>query len=122
LIPGSISRAIPNGVVLAKFRIFGTTLGNREIESNEHTFQIQVCRGCLVDYPAVVGTPGRLDCVAGTDADTEVNGCLYGQDGRVPCTSCATTVQGCQNACMNCAVRPGLSDAQCAMSEDPDCP
>lgn len=72
LIPGSVSASVRNGVVLAKVRVFGTTLGDQEIESGEFTFPIQVCRGCLISYPPTTGPVGRVECSPSAD-EAEVN-------------------------------------------------
>ncbi|HET9955584.1 MAG TPA: hypothetical protein VFQ61_13815 [Polyangiaceae bacterium] len=96
LVPASISPNLPDGQITAKIRVFGTTLGGQEIESKEFRFQIQVCRGCLVDYGS-----GKGACVVTEDMqDSAV--CLAGQDRRVPCAYCSGGNGVCANVCNNC--------------------
>jgi hypothetical protein len=123
LIPGSVSGSLPNGVVLARVRVYGTTLGRQEIESNQFTFPIQICRGCLIAYPATnTGAVGRVECTADGTAVEEINECMIGQDAFVPCSFCKSTRQACSDACLNCAFRDSLGPEQCSNSPALTCP
>ncbi len=60
-------------LVVAKVRAFGTTVGGTDVESQEFTFPITVCRGCLVS-----GTGANCD-----DATDKKPPCRFGQDQDV---------------------------------------
>ena len=90
--------------IIVRLRLRGETLDGKDIESNEFTFPIEVCNGCLVTYP-----PGAIDVTAGqvpncsnlgaVDEDTETTtgldsidpGCFFvlGTDSnQVDCRDC----------------------------------
>ncbi len=46
--------------LIVRIRLRGETLDGKEIESNEFTFPIEVCNGCLITYP-----PEAIDLAAG---------------------------------------------------------
>jgi hypothetical protein len=87
------------GMIVVRFRVYGTTLGGKEIESGDFDYPIYVCNGCLVDYPpeaddtAVTG----YQCGASADAGSEDTICYYGQDQRFSCTACASVDDACRN-------------------------
>lgn len=74
-------------VVLAKVRVFGTTIGGVDVESGDWSWPITLCRGdCLVACstdPAV--------------ADVESTCCGYGQDGLCIDASACQAVTTCTN-------------------------
>jgi hypothetical protein len=82
--------------VVAAIRVFGTTLGGTELTSGEFTFPIDVCFGCLVDYPleAVEDTGNGRIC-AGTAEGVSATQCIRGQDAVIDCRSCAATSDVC---------------------------
>ncbi len=47
--------------IIIRLRLRGETLDGKEIESNEFTFPVEVCNGCLVTYP-----PEAIDLTAGS--------------------------------------------------------
>ncbi|MFZ5895924.1 MAG: hypothetical protein ACOY0T_33015 [Myxococcota bacterium] len=117
IIPAALSAAIEgavqgSGLVLAKVKVFGTTLGGQKVESGEYQFPIQICRGCLINYPTSTntGAVGSFSCVAPTQATTS-SVCLLGQDQVVPCTECAGFNGVCSDPCNNCAVRSNPANA-----------
>lgn len=120
IIPSVLSSAIESalggsGLVLAKIKVYGETFGNQKVESGDFLFPIQVCRGCLISYPATSMTASGLACDStaeqGSTTDTV---CFVGQDKAVPCTSCAG-VPACDSPCNNCIYRAtAMNDANCA--------
>jgi hypothetical protein len=114
------------GLVVARVRVFGDTLGGQTIESNEYPFPIYVCSGCLVNYPVDAADttqgPGIYVCALRSDEATVVEDkiCALGQDVVVPCTICAAQSPVCQDPCQNCSSsRDGLD---CTASPVPVCP
>jgi hypothetical protein len=123
---GGVKTALPSGgVVQAKIRVFGTTLGNQSIESGEYTYSIEVCNGCLVQYPAtadVSGGMGDFTCGGTAAANTADVPCNLGQDQATPCTLCAGAYDVCLHPCNNCAVRANTAnDAICAAGKPAEC-
>ncbi|HYO95706.1 MAG TPA: hypothetical protein VER33_14390 [Polyangiaceae bacterium] len=109
IIPSGVP--VPLGTVTASVRVFGTTLGGQNIESNELKFPIQVCHGCLIQYSvgAIDDTlpPGEQRCdkfVAAEETEVIV-GCFPGQDMPVSCSLCAASNDACLDPCQNCAAR-----------------
>lgn len=74
--------------VIANIRVFGETLGGKEIESSELSFPISVCRGCTVFYPAEA-LNGNL--CTGSAPDDETEFCYLGQE-PVSCTQCTADI------------------------------
>ena len=116
IVPASVE--IPDGTVVSHVRAFGTTLGGAELESNELIFQIQVCHGCLISYPASAADldRGATDCyycqvVSEEESDVELSACFPGQDSPVPCTYCSPYNNACEDPCQNCSVRQ--NDSRC---------
>ncbi len=72
--------------VIAEIRVFGETLGGREIESNVYRFPIEVCWGCLVTFDSIDG--GGQCFVESGATGTEDPPCRFGQDEVVSCTTC----------------------------------
>lgn len=94
------------GQVVVRVSVFGTTLGGQEIESGDYDFPILICNGCLIDYPTEASNPDtdpalgyRCDPAAQIDSNTSF--CYFGQDERVPCTTCAATSEICRNPSAN---------------------
>jgi hypothetical protein len=111
LIPGSLSKGLPRGTVLARVRVFGNTLGGEDVESSELAFPIEVCDGCLVAFPAsardLAVDETQYVCKLGTtteDGASEVDlPCNIGVDFSVPCTACSGLLAACQTPLENCA-------------------
>jgi hypothetical protein len=114
------------GVVVARISVFGDTLGGEEVQSNEFVYPIQICNGCLVDYPAEASEenlgPGIYLCSLQTEAETIAADqvCRVGQDVRVPCTVCAAQSAVCRDPCQNCST--ALGGVDCSGSPAPTCP
>jgi hypothetical protein len=125
IVPGGLD--FKESTIVSRVRAFGTTLGGTEIESNELIFQIQVCRGCLIDYPATAAdtTPGTNRYLCETVSDEEnpvqVTSCFPGQDASIPCNACSPSKVACADPCQNCSVR--ATDSRCATIPGPsECP
>jgi hypothetical protein len=92
----------------AKMRIYGTTLGNTEVETGIFTYPITACYGCSIAVPADAIDPlisprnclGEVEGNAGADS-----ACIIGQDERTDCRAC----QGAIPLCTPCS-----SDADCS--------
>jgi hypothetical protein len=79
-----------------KSQVFGDTLGGTSLTSGFLTYPIEVCNGCLIQYPSVAidKASGVNKCEASTDT-APTPGCFPGQDGPVDCRNCASTVAVC---------------------------
>jgi hypothetical protein len=130
VIPAAVKDALlaslgGEGVVQAKIRVFGTTLGGQSIESGDYTYSIEVCNGCLINYPVTAdssGGVGDYECGGTAAASTETL-CGLGQDLMAPCTLCAGASEACLHPCSNCSLRDELVAAgRCTDSMDPGCP
>jgi hypothetical protein len=89
----------------AKMRIFGKTLGNTEVETEDFTYPINVCYGCGVFVPADAVEPtvsGARNCRGGTTGGTTTTRtvCKVGQDSLTDCRFC----QGAIPLCTPCSV------------------
>jgi hypothetical protein len=101
-------------VVLAKIRVFGSTLGGTQITSSELDFPITICEGCLVRYPAEdddpaqgVNAPYKCATTASTTTtSTDVAPCLFGQDQPFACTDCSAAVTLCKDPSQNPSYAP----------------
>lgn len=118
LVPAKAAQQLPDGVVVAKVRAFGTTLGGEDVESNELAFPIELCTGCLVTYPAsardLTADGDDYQCKQAEDDESTVDAdlpCTIGLDLPVPCTACAGISAVCQSPKNNCYYFP----------EEPDC-
>ncbi len=93
------------GTIVVRFRVYGTTLGGKEIESGDYDYPIFVCNGCLVDYPISAldptAMPGTYLCGATAETTVEEKVCYYGQDQRFPCTACVAIEQFCRDPLLN---------------------
>jgi hypothetical protein len=87
------------GQIVVRFRVYGTTLGGKEIESGQFDYPIYICEGCLIDYPigANTGMAGAYECGNEVMDAQEVNICFYGQDQRFPCTACSAVDDICRD-------------------------
>jgi hypothetical protein len=117
LIPASIAPTLPIGTVVVKIRVFGTTLGGEDVESSELLFPVEICNGCLIDFPASSVDPasddGDFKCKQATgSADmtatsgTADTACVAGIDFPVDCTTCSSSNPACVSS--KCAKDPTL--------------
>lgn len=83
--------------VMAYIKFFGHTLGGIRVETNEFQFPIDVCYGCLVQFPQGVSSnlPGdpQPNCKnSGTGGSTSAaSPCVLGQDQPIDCRICVDT-------------------------------
>jgi hypothetical protein len=75
------------GWVTVWVKVFGRTLGGKDIESNELTYPIDVCNGCLVSFPSKAVELDTGNCTHAGATEYTVP-CIPGQDAPVPCTFC----------------------------------
>ena len=89
--------------LVSKVRLFGKTLGGSSVQSNQFTYVVEVCNGCLVNYKAVNNDPtaatGSPNCLAALNstamATSESAPCQLGHDYPIDCTLCLTSYQVC---------------------------
>ncbi|MBN2194048.1 MAG: hypothetical protein JW751_14630 [Polyangiaceae bacterium] len=93
LVP-SLTGVRPPTTVLANVRVYGRTLGGREVESGELAFPIVVCTRCLVSFPPEA-LDGDGECTVPSSDETELP-CLLGQDQAVDCRACTATHTACR--------------------------
>jgi hypothetical protein len=81
--------------VLAKFKVFGRTVGGVDIETAEYQLPITVCDGCLVTFPAdsvdvaLQAQTGKPNCKAPVPAAGGGGAaCVPGQDQPIDCRLC----------------------------------
>jgi hypothetical protein len=102
LIPNAVGESFRNTLtapgtvnLVATVKVFGTTLGNQDVESGGFSFPIQLCKGCLVDYSTVDSTGA---CPARKEGDSIPVPCDEGQDEAVDCRACRGLVDLCSCA------------------------
>jgi len=94
----------PDGQMIARIKILGTTLGGQEIESAVFDYPITLCTGCLVVYPSEAldpNPPYLCDRVSDTPTTSDQKICFFGQDTYFPCTLCAATDPLCLDPSLN---------------------
>ena len=108
LIPSSVAPSLPPGTVVAKVRVFGTTLGGEDVESAELLFPIEICDGCLVGYSAqdrdLTADGADYQCKQATDmavASDVDQPCQLGIDIPASCTVCSGLYEACQSPANN---------------------
>jgi hypothetical protein len=74
--------------IIVNVRVFGETLGQREVESNELQFPLHVCYGCLVAFPLVALDPVNNTCQGSDQDEVEATYCFLGQDASIDCRLC----------------------------------
>jgi hypothetical protein len=96
--PKAIAAAVGNGGepvrVITYIKAFGHTLGGTYIESNEFQFPVDICKGCLVIFPAGSSDPtlqalcgGQPNCKAPATGVVTTQ-CYLGQDQAIDCRQC----------------------------------
>jgi hypothetical protein len=85
------------GTFNTSVRVFGDTLGGEEVESNELTYPVTVCRGCLIAFPAaaIVSNNNVLECGGDEDPTAGVP-CEVGQDDYMDCRYCNGALEACK--------------------------
>lgn len=78
--------------VTSYVRFFGKTLGGDSVESDEFGFPVDVCKGCLIAFPATEDLisgpqPNCLLASSSTSTTTSIP-CVPGQDSAIDCSQC----------------------------------
>ena len=83
--------------VVANVRVFGETLGGLEITSGEYRYTIDVCFGCLVEFPpdALEAMPGEGPTCGGSAEGVTLDQCRFGQDLPIDCRQCSGALDLC---------------------------
>ncbi len=88
---------IDRDTVIVNVRVYGRTLGGREVESGELAYPIQLCSQCLISFPPEADNPStpEYDCLnpAADDLDEP---CYFGQDETVDCRLCTNSLSACR--------------------------
>jgi hypothetical protein len=93
--------------IKATVKVFGRTLGNRDVESGPVDFPITICMGCsvVVSPEAAITDPPCGVAATSTGGTNAKTFCDAGQDVDTDCRLCGLT---------NPACRPCTTDANCA--------
>jgi len=110
LIPQGVGQSIQGNMtshnaksttVIASVKVFGESLGGEELTSSTLTFPIQVCEGCLINFPldalSIDQNTGVQSCVISTSSTPGQIPCQVGQDDLVDCRLCAGQTAACQH-------------------------
>ncbi|HVU04012.1 MAG TPA: hypothetical protein VHE30_19770 [Polyangiaceae bacterium] len=79
--------------LVATIKVFGRSLGGKDVESGDFSFPIDVCNRCLIDY-SHADTAGACLTPTGFEGDKI---CQPGQDQTVDCRAC-TSLDVCKSA------------------------
>ncbi len=85
-----LSRSVSK-TVLINVKVFGTSLGDTDVESGEYQVPMQICNGCLVDFSKgydPTKAPGNCDKPDEESAGSADGPCRLGQDLAVDCRKC----------------------------------
>jgi len=74
---------------VAEVTVFGKTIGGLDVETTPLRYVINVCEGCLVEFPAEAFNPVTGECEP-TGENAGADPCRIGQDDPVDCRSCYT--------------------------------
>jgi hypothetical protein len=92
--------------IKASVKVFGRTLGNRDVESGTVDFPISVCVGCSVTIPGDAALPtGKPNCDGQLPTTNTKLTCAAGQNDPTDCRTCVASIAAC---------RPCATDADCA--------
>ena len=87
----------PSGLpdhVIASITAEGETPSGTRVKSQALTFTVQLCSGCLIEYPVDAMDAATALCSRMPDEDL-IEPCVFGQDTMVDCRLCAMTVAEC---------------------------
>ncbi len=95
LVPAGIVKSGSTKMLTANVRLEGRTLAGHVVETPSFEYIIDVCDGCLVDYPLEADDPSTSahDCIPYDPASSVP--CVMGQDDRIDCRLCAATNKRC---------------------------
>lgn len=89
------NESVPVEVTL---RFHGVTTSGTEVESNEFTYPLEICRGCLLEFPPEASDPfdAQPNCraiLSETETASSIDlGCHPGQDELLDCRVCRILV------------------------------
>ncbi|MBN1944127.1 MAG: hypothetical protein JW797_00570 [Bradymonadales bacterium] len=85
--------------VEAEIQFFGMTTSGTDVESNLFIYPLEICRGCLIEFPLDANDPDDVqpNCrreydATGDDLEDIDMGCFPGQDDGVDCRICKILV------------------------------
>lgn len=91
-----------NRRILVKLTAFGQSLGQNNVESTPFYFPVNVCCGCLIQFPLDSNAPETMTSGVGPDCNNGMpiigpSSCSPGQDFPVDCRMCSSdTPEFCQ--------------------------
>jgi hypothetical protein len=90
---GQVRPARTEVKLLVNVKVEGETLDGKSVGSNEFTFPLTVCNGCLVQVPpdavsVEAGVQPNCLLIGGEDVETPDDLCFVGQDAPVDCRVC----------------------------------
>jgi hypothetical protein len=85
-----------NRRILVKVIAFGESLGQNSVESTPFLFPVNVCCGCLINFPLEADAPETMGGGAGPDCNAGMPiigpaSCAVGQDFPVDCRMCSSS-------------------------------
>lgn len=93
--------------IVATIKVIGEALDGTPMTSSALTFPIDVCTGCLVQYPPSAadptvppGTPYRCTTASPVE-DSAHPPCILGQDTPFSCTVCSDSLEICRDPAQN---------------------
>lgn len=94
--------------IVATVKVTGEALDGTLMTSSTLTFPIDVCLGCLVQYPLSAADPtvppgSTYKCVTddANSADSTATPCIMGQDTAFSCTLCSAALELCRDPAQN---------------------
>jgi hypothetical protein len=86
--------------IKASLKVFGQTLGGKNVETGVVDFPLTVCIGCTVSVPrdavSPTGGPRNCDAPLATATASTKSFCAIGQDTPVDCRQCVGTKASCR--------------------------
>jgi hypothetical protein len=103
IVIGELQTRAARKSLLINVRVFGVTLGGKDVESGDFQFPMAVCNGCLVSFldandPAEKVQPNCKKAQTAAGGTTSVGPCILGQDIAVPCQLCVGSNPRCDPA------------------------
>ncbi len=86
-------------------RFEGVTTSGTDVESNSFRFPMEVCRGCLLDFPPEADDPDyeQADCLAEqTESTSTEELCFPGQDEPLDCRVCQNILSARSEDTLQC--------------------
>lgn len=90
-----VDQGLP-ATVIAHVRVAGNRLGGSRVETPMYRFPIELCAGCLIQFPAEADDPHTPGYDCRSDYPSYSAPCRLGQDELVDCSWCAATVPACE--------------------------